>query len=66
LASSNPVYLALAAAKGDDDLLIVKVEVAETQHYPDEDFVAYVMNGGHGEETTVLTKLLQALYREPF
>jgi hypothetical protein len=29
--------------------------VDETQLYPDEDFVAYAMNGGYGEQTTALT-----------
>ncbi|WP_165074834.1 hypothetical protein [Paludisphaera rhizosphaerae] len=46
LTDAYPVYFALAAAKGRDDLLIAKVEVDETHLYPDEDFIAYAMSCG--------------------
>lgn len=38
--TAYPVYYALAAAGSDDDLVIIRVDVDETELYPDEDFIA--------------------------
>lgn len=42
LTTSYPVYYALGAARNDDDLLIVEVDVDEKDLFPDEDFLAYL------------------------
>lgn len=40
LTDAYPVYFAWAAAKADEDLAIIRVEVDEKQLYPDEDYIA--------------------------
>ncbi|MCK9433707.1 MAG: hypothetical protein M0R32_02535 [Candidatus Cloacimonetes bacterium] len=40
LTDAYPVYFAWAAAKADEDLVIIRVEVDEKQLYPDEDYIA--------------------------
>jgi hypothetical protein len=65
LTDAYPVYYALAAVKADEDLLLVKVEVDEAQIYPDEDFIAYAMSGGHGERSRdLIARIDPADYRD--
>jgi hypothetical protein len=45
LSTAYPVYFAVAAAREDhEQLLVLQVEVAKRDLYPDEDFVAYALH----------------------
>lgn len=40
LTSCYPVYFAMAATKGNEDMAVIRVEVDENKLFPDEDYIA--------------------------
>lgn len=47
LTDAYPVYYAMTALKGEEDLLIIEVEVDEQDLYPDEDYIGYLITHAH-------------------